>query len=109
MHLNACPNVQNLLYESERRIDVGWAETEGTQYTVSLIIRTQNRPGMLADITAMISAAGSNIQTLASQPDKLNARVEATLDIVNRKQLEKIVANVKKISGVFGVERVYKI
>jgi (p)ppGpp synthase/HD superfamily hydrolase len=64
---------------------------------------------MLADITAMISAAGSNIQTLASQPDKLNARVEATLDIVNRKQLEKIVANVKKISGVFGVERVYKI
>ena len=109
VHLNSCPNVQNLLYESERKIDVGWAEAEGTQYTVSLIIRTQNRPGMLADITAMISSAGSNIQTLASQPDKLNARVEATLDIVNRKQLEKIVANVKKISGVFGVERVYKV
>jgi GTP pyrophosphokinase len=109
VHLTACPNVQNLLYESERKIDVGWAEAEGTQYTVSLIIRTQNRPGMLADITAMISAAGSNIQTLASQPDKLNARVEATLQIVNRKQLEKIVANIKKISGVFGVERVYKV
>nr|HEV7953922.1 bifunctional (p)ppGpp synthetase/guanosine-3',5'-bis(diphosphate) 3'-pyrophosphohydrolase [Candidatus Acidoferrales bacterium] len=109
VHLKACPNVQNLLYESERKIDVDWAEAEGTQYTVSLIIRTQNRPGVLADITAMISSAGSNIQTLASQPDKLNARVEATLDIINRKQLEKIVANVKKISGVFGVERVYKI
>jgi GTP diphosphokinase / guanosine-3',5'-bis(diphosphate) 3'-diphosphatase len=109
VHLKACPNVQNLLYESERKIDVSWAEAEGTQYTVSLIIRTQNRPGVLADITAVISAAGSNIQTLASQPDKLNARVEATLDIINRKQLEKIVANVKKISGVFGVERVYKI
>jgi (p)ppGpp synthase/HD superfamily hydrolase len=35
--------------------------------------------------------------------------VEATLQIVNRKQLEKIVANIKKISGVFGVERVYKV
>jgi GTP pyrophosphokinase len=109
VHLKACPNVQNLLYESERKIDVGWAEAPGTQYTVSLIIRTQNRPGMLADVTAMISDAGSNIQTLASQPDKLNARVEATLDIVNRKQLEKILANIKKISGVFGVERVYKV
>ncbi len=109
VHLKSCPNVQNLLYEAERKIDVSWAEAEGTQYTVSLIVRTQNRPGVLADITAVISAAGSNIQTLASQPDKLNARVEATLDIVNRKQLEKIVANVKKISGVFGVERVYKI
>ncbi|HEY4837833.1 MAG TPA: bifunctional (p)ppGpp synthetase/guanosine-3',5'-bis(diphosphate) 3'-pyrophosphohydrolase [Candidatus Acidoferrales bacterium] len=109
VHLKACPNVQNLLYEAERKIDVDWAEAEGSQYKVSLIIRTQNRPGVLADITAVISAAGSNIQTLASQPDKLNARVEATLDIINRKQLEKIVANVKKISGVFGVERVYKI
>jgi GTP pyrophosphokinase len=109
VHLKVCPNVQNLLYESERKIDVSWAEVAGTQYTVSLVVRTQNRPGMLADITAMISDAGSNIQTLASKPDKLNARVEATLDIVNRKQLEKIVANIKKISGVFGVERVYKI
>ena len=109
VHLTSCPNVQNLLYESERRIEVGWAEASGAQFTVSLIIRTQDRPGMLADVTAVISEAGSNIRTLASQPDKLNARVEATLDIVNRKQLEKIVANVKKISGVFGVERVYRV
>lgn len=109
VHLTACPNVQNLLYESERRIEVGWAEASGAQFTVNLIIRTQDRPGMLADVTSVISGAGSNIRTLASQPDKLNARVEATLDIVNRKQLERIVANIKKISGVFGVERVYHV
>jgi GTP pyrophosphokinase len=109
VHLASCPNVQNLLYEPERRIEVGWAEASGAQFTVSLIIRTQDRPGMLADVTAVISDAGSNIRSLASQQDKLNARVEATLDIMNRKQLEKIVANVKKISGVFGVERVYHV
>jgi GTP pyrophosphokinase len=109
VHALSCPNVQNLLYEPERRIDVGWAESSGTQFTVSLIIRTQNRPGMLADITSVISAAGSNIRTLASQPDNLNARVEVTLEILNRKQLERISANIKKISGVFGVERVYRV
>jgi GTP pyrophosphokinase len=109
VHATSCPNVENLLYEPERRIDVGWAESSGTQFTVSLIIRTQNRPGMLADITSVISAAGSNIRTLASQPDNLNARVEATLEILNRKQLERISANIKKISGVFGVERVYRV
>jgi len=109
VHLTSCPNVQNLLYESERRIEVGWAEASGTQFTVSLVIRVQDRPGMLAEVTAVISEAGSNIRTLASQPDKLNARVEATLDILNRKQLEKIVANIKKVPGVFGVERVYRV
>ena len=64
---------------------------------------------MLADITSVISGAGSNIRTLASQPDNLNARVEVTLEILNRKQLERISANIKKISGVFGVERVYRV
>jgi len=64
---------------------------------------------MLADITGVISTAGSNIRTLDSRPDNLNARIEVALDIADRKQLEQITTNVKKISGVFGVERVYRI
>ena len=103
VHATSCPNVQNLLYEPERRIDVGWAESSGTQFTVSLIIRTQNRPGMLADITSVISEAGSNIRTLASQPDNLNARVEATLEILNRKQLERISPTSRRFPECLGL------
>jgi guanosine-3',5'-bis(diphosphate) 3'-pyrophosphohydrolase len=109
VHATSCPNVQNLLYQSERRITVQWADTGEATYPVTLLIRTQDRPGMLADITAVISTAGSNIRTLDSRPDNLNARIEVALDIADRKQLEQITANVKKISGVFGVERVYRI
>jgi GTP pyrophosphokinase len=108
VHSTSCPNVQNLLYQTERRIEVSWTDAPDAHFTVSLIIRTQDRPGMLADITAVISEAGSNIRNLTSQPDKLHARVDAALDITNRKQLERIIANTKKISGVFGVERVYR-
>jgi (p)ppGpp synthase/HD superfamily hydrolase len=39
----------------------------------------------------------------------LNARVEATLEITDNKQLEGILAEIKKISGVYDVERVYKV
>ncbi len=109
VHNTACPNVQNLLYQSERRISVEWTGSAGTTFPVGLLIRTQDRPGMLADITAVISEAGSNIRTLESRPDNLHARVEATLEIIDRKQLERILANIKKISGVFGVERQYRI
>jgi len=109
VHNTACPNVQNLLYQSERRISVEWSGSAQTTFPVSLLIRTENRPGMLADITGVISGAGSNIQMLESRPDKLHARIDVSLEINDRKQLERILANIKKISGVFGVERLYRV
>jgi guanosine-3',5'-bis(diphosphate) 3'-pyrophosphohydrolase len=74
-----------------------------------LLIRAQDRPGMLADITTVISEAGSNIRTLGSNPDNLHARIDLTLEIGERRQLERIIANIRKISGIFGVERLYNI
>jgi guanosine-3',5'-bis(diphosphate) 3'-pyrophosphohydrolase len=109
VHATSCPNVQNLLYDTERRIEVGWATSSDAQFTVSLIIRNVDRPGMLADMTSVISEEGCNIRMLTSQPDNLHARVDATVEIMNRKQLERITAKIKKISGVFSVERVYRV
>src|SRR6266849_107363 len=109
VHAKNCPNVQNLHYQSERRISVAWSGSAQTTFPVSLLIRTENRPGMLADITGVISGAGSNIQMLESRPDKLPARIDVSLEINDRKQLERILANIKKISGVFGVERLYRV
>jgi (p)ppGpp synthase/HD superfamily hydrolase len=39
----------------------------------------------------------------------LHARIDLTLEISDRKQLERIIANIRKISGVFGVERLYNV
>jgi GTP pyrophosphokinase len=109
VHTTSCPNVQNLLYDTERRIEVGWATSSDAQFTVSLIIRNVDRPGMLADMTKVIGEEGCNIRMLTSQQDNLNARVDATVEITNRKQLERIIQKIKKISGVFSVERVYRV
>jgi hypothetical protein len=38
-----------------------------------------------------------------------NARIDADLEIVDRGQLETILANIRKASGVSGVERVYQV
>ncbi len=108
VHAQSCPNVQKLLYQSERRIEVDWASVSDSTYPVALFIRAQDRPGMLADITTAISDIGSNIRTCESQPAGLHARIDLTLEISDRKQLEHIMANIRKISGVFGVERLYK-
>jgi guanosine-3',5'-bis(diphosphate) 3'-pyrophosphohydrolase len=108
VHTRACPNVQNLLYQTERRIAVEWGGASGATFPVQLTIRAKDRAGLLADITAVISGAGSNIHNLESRPDRANARIDANLEIADRRQLETILVNIKKIPGVFGVERIYQ-
>jgi GTP diphosphokinase / guanosine-3',5'-bis(diphosphate) 3'-diphosphatase len=109
VHTRACPNVQNLMYQTERRIAVEWGGESAATFPVQLSIRAKDRAGLLAEITTVISGAGSNIRSLESRPDRQNARIEASLEIVDRRQLETILTNIRKVSGVFGVERVYQI
>jgi GTP pyrophosphokinase len=109
VHTRACPNVQNLMYQTERRIAVEWGSGNAATFPVQLSIRGKDRAGLLAEITAVISGAGSNIRSLESRPDRQNARIEASLEIVDRRQLETILVNIRKITGVFGVERVYQL
>jgi guanosine-3',5'-bis(diphosphate) 3'-pyrophosphohydrolase len=106
VHTRACPNVQNLLYQTERRIAVEWGGENAATFPVELQIRARDRAGLLADITAVISGAGSNIRNLVSRPDGLNARIDASLEIVDRRQLEAILVNIRRIAAVQGVERV---
>jgi GTP diphosphokinase / guanosine-3',5'-bis(diphosphate) 3'-diphosphatase len=108
VHTRTCPNVQNLLYQTERRIPVEWGGAGTTKFLVHLVIRAKDRAGLLADITAVFSNAGCNIHNLESRPDKLNAQVDVNLEIIDRRQLESILASVRKIAGVYGVERVYQ-
>jgi len=109
VHTRTCPNVQNLLYQTERRIAVEWGGSNVATFPVELLIRAKDRPGLLADITTVISGAGSNIRMLESRPDKQNARVEASLEITDKRQLETIVANIRRIQGIYGVERKFQV
>ncbi|HEV2205609.1 MAG TPA: bifunctional (p)ppGpp synthetase/guanosine-3',5'-bis(diphosphate) 3'-pyrophosphohydrolase [Candidatus Acidoferrales bacterium] len=110
VHSKSCPNVENLLYEAERRIPVEWADATQATFSVRLRIFTEDRPGMIAAITAVISDAGANIRTFESGgADGLRARIEVALDVADRKQLERIVTGVKRIPGVFDIERVYNV
>jgi len=105
IHNLSCPNVQNLLYETERRIPVEWSGTSEAKFPVRLVIRCEDRPGLLAAITAVISDAKCNIRTLETHTDNLHAVITASLEIADRRQLERILASVKKVSGVLDVER----
>ncbi|HWP84493.1 MAG TPA: bifunctional (p)ppGpp synthetase/guanosine-3',5'-bis(diphosphate) 3'-pyrophosphohydrolase [Terriglobia bacterium] len=108
VHSKTCPNVQNLLYESERRIDVEWAPSEEEPSPVQLSIRTTDRPGLLKELTAAITEK-TNIRNMETRiGDEGNAVIDLTLDISDKKHLERIILAMRKVNGVRDVERIYK-
>jgi GTP diphosphokinase / guanosine-3',5'-bis(diphosphate) 3'-diphosphatase len=109
VHTRTCPNVQNLMYQTERRIAVEWGGEGSATFPVELLIRAKDRPGLLAEITTVISGAGSNIRSLESRPDRQNARIEASLEITDKRQLEAILSSIRRVNGVLGVERIYQL
>ncbi len=111
VHALNCPNVTNLLYEPERRIDVEWAQDDGTPsaYPVKLTVFCDDRFGMLKQITAVISDTQTNIRNIEARTNNGQANVDIVLDIADLKHLENIVSGVRKIPGVHDVQRLQKI
>ncbi|HVB97952.1 MAG TPA: bifunctional (p)ppGpp synthetase/guanosine-3',5'-bis(diphosphate) 3'-pyrophosphohydrolase [Candidatus Dormibacteraeota bacterium] len=109
VHHANCPNVQNLLYETERRIVVEWAPQSVGTYSVRLRVYAEDKPGVLAGITASISEAEANIRSLESTSDDLRARIEILIDLTDHRQLDRIVASIRRVPGIFDVERVYNV
>ncbi|HEY6764813.1 MAG TPA: bifunctional (p)ppGpp synthetase/guanosine-3',5'-bis(diphosphate) 3'-pyrophosphohydrolase [Candidatus Sulfotelmatobacter sp.] len=111
VHSVSCPNVTNLMYEPERRIDVEWARDESTPtaYPVKLTVYCDDRFGMLKNITGVIGDAQSNIKNIAARTENSQASVEVVLDISDVKHLETIIAGLRKIPGVHEVQRLQKI
>ncbi len=111
VHALNCPNVTNLLYEPERKIDVEWSQDDGTPsaYPVKLTVFCDDRFGMLKQITAVISDTQTNIRNIEARTNNGQANVDIVLDIADLKHLENIVTGVRKIPGVHDVQRLQKI
>ncbi len=110
VHSRICPNVQNLLYDVERKIEVEWARAAEDAFPVRIVIHTDDRPGMLNQLTSVLSSENTNIRSLEAKGalDHDGGVVEMTVDVRDKKQLEKLVAAMRRISGVHDVERLFK-
>jgi GTP diphosphokinase / guanosine-3',5'-bis(diphosphate) 3'-diphosphatase len=108
VHSKNCTNVQNLMYEVERKIDVEWAKAVTETFPVRVVVHTDDRPGMLNQLTSVLFAEQSNIRSLeASSDDKRGdaAIIDMTVEVRDKKQLERVAAAIRRISGVRDVER----
>ena len=110
VHSKTCANVQNLMYEVERKIDVEWARSASESFLITLLIHTQDRPGMLNQLTTALFAEQINIRSLEARGDDERATdgaiVDVTLEVKDKRQLERVVSSLRRIPGVRDIERV---
>ena len=108
VHSATCPNVVNLLYDPDRRIEVEWDKG----------VRTA-RPTPSASASASKTAAGSS--PTSAHASRKSTRTSATwkprwaptragsirmtVEISDVKHLEKVMKSIKNIEGVLAVER----
>ena len=107
VHSVNCPNVTNLMYTPDRRIEVEWDRgAEPGRYTVDLTLAVEDRKGLLAEISAKIADVNTNITSVeAKTHDGHLDHIDLTLEIHDLKHLEKVLKSLRKVTGVLDVER----
>ncbi len=104
VHRADCVNMSKVT--PERLIDVEWADNAQSKYPVKIRVRSYDRLGLLAEIISLISQQGANIMAVNTETNA-DRTVELffSLSVDGTKQLDNIIALVKKIKFVYDVKR----
>ncbi len=106
IHRTDCKNMLELYKEKERIIEVEWANENEQKFQVQLSIIGEDRKNLLKDITTCIAKQDINIFNASFHVEDMYAKGLLDIEVQNLQHLTKIINEIRKISGVFSVERV---
>ncbi len=108
VHNKRCKNVAQLMVNKERIVEVDWAKAEKEEIqSVGILVTTENRTGMLAGITNAIAEIKTGIRdarAIISRDDR--GVIEVTVEVFDKKHLDKVLSAIGNVPGVIAVERV---
>jgi len=107
IHERNCVNVREM--DPERLLEVNWKALPGQTFRVALRVICQDRKGILAEVSAAISGLDINIAhaEVDTTPD-LRALCVFQIDVHNMEELNRVMASIRGLTSVLGVERLSK-
>ncbi len=107
VHSLRCPRVEKELLDSGRLVDISWNKAWGDTFRARLLIHSQDSPGLLAAITAVIAELKGNISKaeVSTSPDG-KARVRLEIHIRDIAHLGEISRRISALKNVDVVDRV---
>lgn len=105
VHCVDCPNVKNM--EPERLIEAKWDDVISQNFLASLKISCENKGGILAAVTTIISNMKISITGAFARSDNDNGTAEITvmLEVKSSDQVEDVIKKLKTLPEVIDVHR----
>jgi GTP diphosphokinase / guanosine-3',5'-bis(diphosphate) 3'-diphosphatase len=105
VHRTNCVNAMKM--SPDRQIDVEWSVDIADTYPVKILVRSYDRVGLLADITANISKNGANILS-ANTETRQSKIVDSlfTIAVENTDHLNKVLSAIRKVKHIQDVRRI---
>jgi GTP pyrophosphokinase len=109
IHAVHCPNIDQLDYDKDRLVEVQWEAEQLESHPVQVSVLAVDRPGMLAAVSAAISAAQTNIRHAEiSTSEAKKAELNFVIDVKNTSHLDRVLKNIQKVDGVVHAKRVLR-
>jgi guanosine-3',5'-bis(diphosphate) 3'-pyrophosphohydrolase len=107
VHRSQCRNAREFRKHPDRCLDVTWAPVTHSMFQVALRISARNVPGVLANISASIGEAGSNIEKV-EQPETNpeTATLLFTISVHDRDHMARVMRRLRRNRNVMKVSRI---
>lgn len=106
VHRKDCVNINELLKEENRIIDVEWFNQEKVTYTVDIDLFANDRNGLLADIVQIVNNSKAKLLSVNARATKERiVIIELSLEIDSLESLNKVIRELRKVDSVYEVNR----
>ena len=106
VHQSACRNALSARKSPEKLLDVHWEHEIGVVFPVEVAIHARNRRGVLANVAAVFSDMGANIDNISVEDrDGKYSVLHVTVDVSDRRHLAKIMRRVRRVNSVAKIQR----
>ena len=108
VHARDCLTVAKSVLDRERLIDVEWDVEEPAKRPVRIAVYISNdRPGLLSEITGAISSRNGNItKAEVTVTDDRRGTNHFVIEVADLRQLQEIMSAIREVADVINVERV---
>lgn len=108
VHHEGCDQLLQLLEQNPARaIDVTWVEDQQQRYATRLVIVADDRPGLLHDITSIISHEKLNVNDVSARHDDTTHSVLIELEVMvyNNSEIQRVLGRIQQVSHVRSAQR----
>lgn len=107
IHRKTCNNLLNLSkIDSDKLVAVQWPATDGTFFVAGLTLKGEDSPGILNEIAhTIVSYRNTNIKSININTNDSTFEGSVMVYVSNLEHLNNLIDRLKKLKGLFKVER----